>query len=87
MYSILTLLAIGAFAAVIYHYTPNRTSRELFHLHQFLPTSPLAGFLPRNREEERLYADLAAMYAHQDAPEPTSAPVHKVDDTPDQLAA
>ncbi|NMN98140.1 hypothetical protein [Antrihabitans stalactiti] len=66
MTTILTLLILGAFAAAIYHFAPHSSKHGLFHLDQFRPAAPLAGFLPGDYEQQRLYADIAAIHAHDD---------------------
>ena len=73
MSTFLAFLAVGAFAAMVHRWTATRSSRGIFHLDQFRPAAPLAGFLPTNHEEARVYADLSAMYAHQDESEHTAA--------------
>ncbi|MDQ2722772.1 MAG: hypothetical protein M3Y19_05635 [Actinomycetota bacterium] len=35
-----------------------------FRLEQFRPAAPLAGVLPRDRDAQRQYSDLRAMYDH-----------------------
>lgn len=66
MTTILTVLILIAFAATIYHYAPQRSKHGLFHLDQFRPAAPLAGFLPGDYEQQRFYADIAAIHAHDD---------------------
>jgi hypothetical protein len=65
MTAIATLLAVALFAAAIYHYAPRASERNLFHLDQFRPAAPLAGLLPVDHDQQRLYSDLAAMHARQ----------------------
>lgn len=63
MTAIATLLAVALFAAAIYHYAPRTSRRNLFHLDQFRPAAPLAGLLPVDHDQQRLYSDLAAVHA------------------------
>lgn len=77
MSAFLTVLAVIAFSAIVYHYAPRGSTHSIFHLDQFRPAAPLAGFLPVNHDHERVYNDLAAIYAHQpdleDRPERSAA--------------
>lgn len=66
MTTFLTLLTIATFAAIVYHYAPEGSKHGIFHLDQFRPAAPLAGFFYGDREQDRLQQELNVIASRRD---------------------
>ncbi|MFX0579978.1 hypothetical protein [Nocardia nepalensis] len=69
MTALATLLVIAFFAYVVYRYAP-RPPGEAFRLERFHAPGPLTDWSPSYYENQRQYADLAAIYGRDDVPDP-----------------
>ncbi|WP_062990100.1 hypothetical protein [Nocardia anaemiae] len=69
MTALATLLVIAAFAYLVHRFAPRRP-REAFHLERFHAPGPLTDWSPSYYENQRQYADLAAIYGRDDVPDP-----------------
>jgi len=57
--ALIVILALAALLRLVH-----RRGVARFRLEQFRPAAPLAGMLPGDRDAQRQYSDLRAMYDH-----------------------
>ncbi|MFI6211919.1 hypothetical protein ACIBCD_07975 [Nocardia brasiliensis] len=69
-----TLLVVAVLGYLIYHYLPKGAQRA-FRLDRFQPRGPLSDWTASYYDEQRRYADLAAIYGRNDTPETVAEPV------------
>ncbi|MEV5836542.1 hypothetical protein [Nocardia sp. NPDC052112] len=69
MTALATLLVIAAFAYLIHRFAP-RSPSEAFRLERLHAPGPLTDRSPSYYENQRQYADLAAIYGRGDVPDP-----------------
>ncbi|WP_406234215.1 hypothetical protein [Nocardia sp. NBC_01009] len=69
MTAIVTVLVLGFFVYLSYHYAPKR-AEEIFRLDRFRAPGPLTDWSPSYYEDQRRYSDLAAIYGRSDMPDP-----------------
>ncbi|MBF6128104.1 hypothetical protein [Nocardia brasiliensis] len=69
-----TLLVVAVLGYLIYHYLPKGAERA-FRLERFQPHGPLSDWTASYYDEQRRYADLAAIYGRNDTPETPAEPV------------
>ncbi|MGW4846113.1 hypothetical protein [Nocardia brasiliensis] len=69
-----TLLVVAVLGYLIYHYLPKGAERA-FRLERFQPRGPLSDWTSSYYDEQRRYADLAAIYGRNDTPEASAEPV------------
>ncbi|WP_338769286.1 hypothetical protein V7968_05315 [Nocardia vulneris] len=74
MTTVATLLVVAVLGYAIYHYLPKGAERA-FRLERFQPRSPLSDWTASYYDEQRRYADLAAIYGRNDTPEAPAEPV------------
>lgn len=72
MTALATLLVIAAFAYLVHRFAPRRPS-EVFRLERFHAPGPLTDRSPSYYENQRQYADLAAIYGRNDVPDPDAS--------------
>jgi hypothetical protein len=72
MTALAALLVIAVFAYLVYRYAP-RQPGEAFHLERFHAPGPLTDWSPSYYENQRQYADLAAIYGRGDVPDPDAS--------------
>lgn len=69
MTALATILVLASFAYLVHRFAP-RHPDEIFRLERFRAPGPLAGQSPSYYENQRQYADLAAIYGRNDVPDP-----------------
>lgn len=72
MTALAALLVVAAFGYLIHRFAPRRPS-EAFRLERFHAPGPLTDRSPSYYENQRQYADLAAIYGRNDVPDPDAS--------------
>lgn len=67
------LLVVAVFAYLLYRYVLRERS-DLFRLERFRPSGSLTDWTRSYYDDQRQYADLAAVYGRGDAPDPDLQP-------------
>ncbi|WP_330250903.1 hypothetical protein OG874_32560 [Nocardia sp. NBC_00565] len=69
MTALATVLVLASFAYLVHRFAPKHPD-EAFRLERFRAPGPLTGESPSYYENQRQYADLAAIYGRNDVPDP-----------------
>lgn len=69
-----SFLVVAAFAGIVYRFAPKSGERWGILLERYRPHAPMSDWSVGEYDGARQYADLAAVAAHREQPDPVAAP-------------